>query len=57
MEIYHKKQHSGQTQNVIFSVIFLNAHRTDPVCAQGWVLKGHGISLFYHGKVMKNHEI
>ena len=26
---------------------------TDPVCAQGWVLKGHGISLFYHGKVME----
>ena len=26
---------------------------TDPFCEQGWVLKGHGISLFYHGKVIE----
>ena len=52
MEIYHKKWHSGQMQNVIFLVRFLYT-RTDPFCVQGWVLKGHGISSFYHGKFME----
>ena len=48
-----KKRHSGQMQNVIFSVIFLCTHTTDAFCVQGWLLKGHGISLCYHGKVME----
>ena len=39
-------------QNLIFQVKSY-AHATDPVCAQGWILKGHGISLFYHVKVME----
>ena len=25
--------------------------------AQGWVLKCHGISLFYHEKIMESHGI
>ena len=53
MKIYHKNDILGQTQNVTFQVIFLNAHATYPFCAQGCVLKGHGISLFYHGKVLE----
>ena len=34
-------------------LIASDAHAMDPFCAQSWVLKGYGISVFYHRKVME----
>ena len=35
------------------NILMYHVHATSPLSVQGWALKGYGISLVYHGKVLE----